>query len=143
MTWNYCPRTLRKSTCGFVGLQNLGATCYMNSVLQQIFMVPEFRAGLLSCVVDPSTADENTQILFQLQRIFSYLQVRGWPSGPLSVLYRTLLLVSASTCIFLHRSVISCPFTVGVRSVMSITYEVWKEIPAVAIVGFPVKGAQT
>jgi hypothetical protein len=126
MTWNYCPRTLRKSTCGFVGLQNLGATCYMNSVLQQIFMVPEFRAGLLSCVVDPSTADENTQILFQLQRIFSYLQVRGWPSGPLLVLHtrlmNTALLVSASACIFLHRSVINCPFTVGVRSVMSITW---------------------
>jgi ubiquitin C-terminal hydrolase len=75
-SWNYCPRNLRKATCGFVGLQNLGATCYMNSVLQQIFMVPEFRTGLLSChVEDRGDGNENAQILFQLQRIFSYLQV--------------------------------------------------------------------
>lgn len=78
-TWNYCPRTLRKAACGLVGLQNLGATCYMNSVLQQIFMVPQFRRGLLSCTVeDKGDGNENAQILFQLQRIFSYLQVWRW-----------------------------------------------------------------
>lgn len=76
--WNYSPKALRKATCGFVGLLNLGATCYMNSVLQQIFMVPQFRKGLLSCEVEnQGVGDENTQILYQLQRIFSYLQVCG------------------------------------------------------------------
>lgn len=77
--WNYSPKALRKATCGFVGLLNLGATCYMNSVLQQIFMVPQFRRGLLSCEVEnQGVGDENTQILYQLQRIFSYLQVCCW-----------------------------------------------------------------
>jgi ubiquitin C-terminal hydrolase len=31
----------------FVGLRNFGATCYMNSLMQQIFMMPDLRAGLL------------------------------------------------------------------------------------------------
>lgn len=33
---------------GFVGLKNAGATCYMNSVLQQLYMVHPIRLGILS-----------------------------------------------------------------------------------------------
>lgn len=32
---------------GFCGLKNAGATCYMNSVLQQLYMVPSIRVGIL------------------------------------------------------------------------------------------------
>ena len=32
---------------GYVGLKNAGATCYMNSVFQQLYMQPGLRAGLL------------------------------------------------------------------------------------------------
>eukprot|EP01114_Cavostelium_apophysatum_P008676 TRINITY_DN2135_c0_g1_i3.p1 TRINITY_DN2135_c0_g1~~TRINITY_DN2135_c0_g1_i3.p1 ORF type:complete len:1106 (+),score=339.91 TRINITY_DN2135_c0_g1_i3:161-3478(+) len=31
---------------GFVGLSNQGATCYMNSLIQSLYMTPEFRAAL-------------------------------------------------------------------------------------------------
>ena len=38
------------STCSaFAGLQNGGATCYMSSVFQQLFMQPIIRCGLLGC----------------------------------------------------------------------------------------------
>ena len=33
---------------GYVGLRNFGCTCYMNSLIQQLFMIPEFRRGILS-----------------------------------------------------------------------------------------------
>ena len=38
---------------GLVGLMNQGATCYLNSLLQALFMTPELRAGLFA--VDPSS----------------------------------------------------------------------------------------
>ncbi|KAL6057498.1 USP domain-containing protein [Balamuthia mandrillaris] len=44
--WKYLPSAFEKAECGYVGLKNLGATCYMNSLLQQFFMVPDFRHGI-------------------------------------------------------------------------------------------------
>lgn len=31
----------------FVGLRNQGATCYLNSLLQSVYMIPEFRNAIL------------------------------------------------------------------------------------------------
>lgn len=38
---------------GHAGLVNLGATCYMNALLQQLFFVPAFRDGLLAANPPP------------------------------------------------------------------------------------------
>jgi hypothetical protein len=37
-----------KKKCGYVGLKNLGCICYMNSILQQMYMVPHFRNAIIS-----------------------------------------------------------------------------------------------
>ena len=50
------------TSCEFRGLRNLGATCYANSTLQQLFAVPEFREAVLS--KDPDT--ESWYFFFQL-----------------------------------------------------------------------------
>ena len=53
--WYYSTENYEKDPCGYVGLLNLGATCYINSLTQQLFMVPEFRHSILSkCSVDQS-----------------------------------------------------------------------------------------
>lgn len=70
MDWDYCPQA--ESSVSHLGLKNLGCTCYMNSLLQQFFMVPEFRRGLLS--VEDKDPDKDESLLWQLQKMFANLQ---------------------------------------------------------------------
>ncbi|KAG0229118.1 hypothetical protein BGW42_001784 [Actinomortierella wolfii] len=73
--WAYNPKDIMRASCGFVGLQNLGATCYMNSLLQQFFMNRAFRKGLLSAPITVADGDEKFEsILYQLQMMFGNLQ---------------------------------------------------------------------
>lgn len=68
--WLNSPMTKEKSQTGFVGLKNLGCTCYMNSILQQLFMIKTFRDSILQI---PSSPIEES-LLYQLQFIFSSLK---------------------------------------------------------------------
>ena len=42
------PPVDSRSCAGFVGLKNGGATCYMNSLLQQLYMIPGIPESILS-----------------------------------------------------------------------------------------------
>ncbi|XP_033629048.1 ubiquitin carboxyl-terminal hydrolase 34-like isoform X1 [Asterias rubens] len=70
--WQYWPQDDGRSSCGYVGLTNLGATCYMASCMQQLFMMPEARAPILSAMITDDTHHAN--ILMELQRMFAFLQ---------------------------------------------------------------------
>lgn len=51
--WNIVPpQVTPRAECGFVGLKNGGATCYMNAVLQQIYAIPGLVDFLLNTIVD-------------------------------------------------------------------------------------------
>lgn len=54
--WEYLPPDAPRALHGFCGLKNAGATCYMNSVLQQLYMVPALRNGLVT--VHKAVVDE-------------------------------------------------------------------------------------
>ncbi|XP_017336946.1 probable ubiquitin carboxyl-terminal hydrolase FAF-X isoform X2 [Ictalurus punctatus] len=88
--WEYLPPVGPRPTKGFVGLKNAGATCYMNSVIQQLYMIPSIRNGILaiegaiSDVDDDMSGDEkqdneadrkeyNIGVLRHLQVIFGHL----------------------------------------------------------------------
>uniref|UniRef100_A0A8C7SEL6 Ubiquitin carboxyl-terminal hydrolase 47 n=1 Tax=Oncorhynchus mykiss TaxID=8022 RepID=A0A8C7SEL6_ONCMY len=65
---------LNKSDTGYVGLVNQAMTCYLNSLLQTLFMTPEFRNALYNWEFEESEEDPVTSIPYQLQRLFLLLQ---------------------------------------------------------------------
>ena len=54
----------------FVGLQNLGCTCYMNSLLQVFFNFIPFRESLLKC----KCKEEKKNSLYQIKKVFYSLK---------------------------------------------------------------------
>lgn len=51
------PLVAARASCGYVGLKNAGATCYMNSVIQQLYMLPGVKESVL--FVDENQPDED------------------------------------------------------------------------------------
>lgn len=60
---------LRKMT-GYVGLNNSGATCYMNAALQTLFHIPAFRRIIFSM----KTNEQEESIPLNLQKLFCLMQ---------------------------------------------------------------------
>ena len=93
--WEFLPPVGPRPSQGFVGLKNAGATCYMNSVLQQLYMLEGIKTGVLKCESactdtaedfsgedrledenseeDGDRGDYNLTILKQVQAIFGHL----------------------------------------------------------------------
>lgn len=67
--WDYWPRDDGRSE--YVGLTNLGATCYMASCIQHMFMMPQARESILQ--VHGKDVLKHAPTLQELQRMFTYL----------------------------------------------------------------------
>lgn len=86
-----------KPTHGFIGLRNLGCTCYINSLIQQLYMIKEIRYCVLNCEGLVGASDN---VLWQLQMLFANLKenikqflipnqliesLKGYDSQPINV----------------------------------------------------------
>lgn len=69
------------------GLPNLGMTCYMNSLLQQLFANVRFRKFLFEV---PIVDSEKQALLFEVQKLFAYMQDSCNPSPDTSALAKVL-----------------------------------------------------
>eukprot|EP00117_Sycon_ciliatum_P032446 scpid61140/ scgid2680/ Ubiquitin carboxyl-terminal hydrolase 64E; Ubiquitin thioesterase 64E; Ubiquitin-specific-processing protease 64E len=58
----------------YVGLVNQAMTCYLNSLLQTLYMTPEFRNAIYRWRFDGTPDEESRSIPFQLQKLFANLQ---------------------------------------------------------------------
>lgn len=77
--YNYSQTGVRQDT-GFVGLVNQAMTCYLNSLLQTLYMTPEFRNALYRWEFDGTEEEGAKSIPFQLQKLFLLLQTSKKPA---------------------------------------------------------------
>uniref|UniRef100_A0A8B9NUH8 Ubiquitin carboxyl-terminal hydrolase n=1 Tax=Apteryx owenii TaxID=8824 RepID=A0A8B9NUH8_APTOW len=65
----FYPRLASKSETGKIGLINLGNTCYMNSIIQSLFMASDFRHSVLNL-----TEGNSQPLMTKLQWLFAFLE---------------------------------------------------------------------
>lgn len=91
---------------GFVGLKNAGATCYMNSVIQQLYMIPPIRNGILAIegtgtdVDDDMSGDEKQENEVKVS-IYRLCKVRETQWEPCIYNFISFFLPISSTTWFL------------------------------------------
>ena len=56
----------------FIGLKNFGATCYLNSLLQQMYMIPSFKEDLFKFNINSDKLEEST--IYNMQLTFVNLK---------------------------------------------------------------------
>ncbi|KAL5003429.1 hypothetical protein BDV10DRAFT_154983 [Aspergillus recurvatus] len=70
--WSLERQKLIRSPEGYAGLKNLSNTCYLNSLLSQLFMNVGFREFMLRLnLTDPSTSQK---LLDETKKLFAYMQ---------------------------------------------------------------------
>ena len=75
---NYDPKLESKNTTCYLGLKNLSSLCYMNSVIQQLYMIPLFRRCILNLKINDEEyksqeKEDVDDLLFQLIKMFYHL----------------------------------------------------------------------
>jgi ubiquitin C-terminal hydrolase len=66
--WDLEYKEMRKWK--YVGLKNMTATCYLNAIIQQLFMIPIFRETILKI-----ENNSKNNVLYELQLLFSALKI--------------------------------------------------------------------
>ena len=70
--WEIESKDIQKGK--YIGLKNMTSTCYLNSIIQQLFMIPTFRETILK-IENPS----KDNVLYELQLLFSALKIFEFP----------------------------------------------------------------
>jgi len=70
--WNFDRTQLTISNAGRVGLRNLSNTCYLNSLIAQLFMNVPFRSFILNMSVDDPEDSQN--LLHAIKSLFAKMQ---------------------------------------------------------------------
>lgn len=72
LDWDTDRSTLLRSIAGYSGLRNLTNTCYMNSLMAQLFMNTDFRKFILGARVTDGHGSQ--KLLGATKRLFSHMQ---------------------------------------------------------------------
>ena len=72
----------RKKISEYVGIRNLGSFCYLNSIIQFLYMIPQFKYSIMSVNDNKDSIKseflEDDNLLHQLQRLFTYLSYTSY-----------------------------------------------------------------
>ncbi|CAF0802298.1 unnamed protein product [Brachionus calyciflorus] len=72
--WNYTQLVnLKSPRQKYIGLKNGGATCYMNSVLQQLFMIPGI-SDYIHMIGKSIKSDLDKDLFYELENVFMHLK---------------------------------------------------------------------
>lgn len=70
--YNFERNKCIRAPAGYPGLRNLSNTCYMNSLLTQLFMNVKFRGFMLNTNVPDGSSSQ--RLLHETQQLFAYMQ---------------------------------------------------------------------